>query len=56
MNVRAVVSGNNINVNDTQSGVTFSGSGNLSGNTLSIIYTASLGGDTDDCTATCIKQ
>jgi hypothetical protein len=56
VNVRATVSGNNVNLNDTQGGITFSGSGNLSGNTLSIIYTASSGGDTDNCTKTCIKQ
>ena len=56
VNVRATVSGSNINFNDTQDGVTFSGSGNISGNTLTIIYTASAAGLTDNCTTTCIKQ
>ena len=56
VNVRAIVSDANINFNDTQDGINFSGSGNLSGNTLSIIYTASEAGLTDNCTATCIKQ
>jgi hypothetical protein len=56
VNVRATVSGSNININDTQGGITFSGSGNISGNTLTIIYTASAVGLTDDCTATCIRQ
>lgn len=56
VNLRATVSGDNINFNDTQDGITFSGSGNISGNTLTIIYTASAGGQTDDCTKTCIRQ
>jgi len=56
LNVRATVSGENINYNDTQNGITFSGRGSISGNTLTIIYTASQGGQTDNCTKTCIKQ
>lgn len=56
VNVRATVLSANITFNDTQDGITFSGSGNITGNTLSIIYTASQGGLTDDCTKTCIKQ
>lgn len=56
VNVRATVSGANISFNDTQDGVTFSGTGNISGNTLTIIYTASAAGQTDNCTKTCIKQ
>ncbi len=56
VNVRATVSGDNVNFNDTQGGITFSGSGNISGNTLTIIYTASAAGATDNCTATCIRQ
>ena len=56
VNVRATVSGENINFNDTQQGVTFSGSGNINGKTLTIIYTASLGSDRINCTKTCIKQ
>lgn len=56
LNVRATVSGNNLNINDTQGGVSFSGSGNISGNTLTIIYTISQAGSTDNCTANCIRQ
>ena len=56
VNVRATVSGANININDTQGGINFSGSGSIAGNTLTIIYTASANGQTDSCTATCIKQ
>ena len=54
--VRATVSGSNININDTKGGVTYSGSGSISGNTFTIIFSASAGGLTDDCTATAIKQ
>ena len=56
VNVRATVSGENISFNDTQRGITFSGSGNISGNTLTIIYTASVAGERLECTKTCIKQ
>ena len=56
VNVRATVSGNNITFNDTQGGGTFSGSGSISDNTLTIIYTVSVAGLTDNCTKTCIKQ
>ncbi|MBK8565985.1 MAG: hypothetical protein IPN76_22250 [Saprospiraceae bacterium] len=56
VNVRATVSGNNITFNDTQDAITFSGSGNISGSTLTIIYTASANGVADNCTKTCIKQ
>lgn len=56
VNVRATVSGDNISFNDTQGGITFSGTGNISGNTLTIIYSASAGGAVDDCTMTCLKQ
>lgn len=55
VNVPATVSGENITFNYTQDGVTFSGSGSITGNTLVIIYQAS-GGFTDSCTMTCIKQ
>lgn len=56
VNLRATVSGANITFNDTQDGITFSGTGNISGNTLTIIYSASAAGQTDNCTKTCIKQ
>ncbi|MFK7756278.1 MAG: hypothetical protein AB8B53_05025 [Flavobacteriales bacterium] len=56
VNVRATVSGSNLNYNDTQGGITFSGSGSIASNTLTLIYTASAGGVTDSCTGTCIKQ
>ena len=55
-NVRATVSGNNLSFNDTQGGITFSGTGSINGTTLTIIYTASFGTDTDNCTMTAIKQ
>ena len=55
-NVRATVSGSSIEFNDTQSGITYSGTGTISGNTLTIIYTASAAGQTDNCTKTAIKQ
>jgi Tfp pilus assembly protein FimT len=56
VNVRATVSGDNISINDTQNAIQFSGSGNIAGNTLSIIYSASQLGFQDNCTATCIRQ
>ncbi len=54
--VKATVNGSNINFNDTQGGINYSGTGSISGTTLTLIYTASANGLTDDCTATCIKQ
>jgi len=56
LNVRASVSDNSLNINDTQNSITFSGSGDINGNTLTIIYTASQGGTLDNCTSVCIKQ
>lgn len=56
VNVAATVNGDNISINDTKNAIQFSGSGSINGNTLTIIYSASQGGDRDDCTATCIKQ
>jgi len=59
--VTASVSGTSINiasqtvtVNGTA--VTFSGSGQINGNILTLSYTASAGVDADNCTATCTKQ
>ncbi len=54
--VLATVNGDNLSINDTKNGITFSGTGSISGNTLTIIYTASNSSGTDNCTATCIKQ
>lgn len=54
--VRATVSGAGISFNDTQNAITFSGSGDITGNSLSIIYTASQAGIQDNCTKTAIKQ
>lgn len=54
--VVATVSGSNITFDDTVEGINFSGSGSISGSTLTIIYTASSGGLTDSCTKTCIKN
>lgn len=56
INARADVNGDNLNINDTQDGVTVSGSASINGSTLTIIYTASVAGFTDECTKTCIKQ
>jgi hypothetical protein len=56
VNLNATVNGDNISLNDTKDGVTITGSGSISGNTLTIVYTASLSGVTDNCTATGIKQ
>lgn len=42
--------------NQTLSGLTLSGSGQLSGNILTITYTISQGSATDSCTMTCTKQ
>jgi len=57
VSVRASVASNgNISLNDTQSGATFSGSGALNNNTLTINYALSSPDYNDDCTATGIKQ
>lgn len=57
VSIRATVATNgNISINDTQSGATFSGSGALNNNTLTINYTVSSEGFTDDCSATGILQ
>lgn len=56
LNIRASVSEASLNINDTQNSITFSGSGDINGNTLTIIYTASQGGLQDNCTSVCIKQ
>ena len=60
-NVNATVDGNNITIaNQTHQvqgfPLTFSGTGQISGNILSISYTVSDGSNTDTCTMTCTKQ
>jgi hypothetical protein len=57
-NVRATVNGANLDFNDTQEGITFSGSGNLSGNTLSMVFSVSQTQPSGlfNCVATGIKQ
>lgn len=56
VNVNATVKENNLTINDTKNGITFSGTGSINGNTLTIIYTSAVSGTTDNCTLTCIKQ
>jgi hypothetical protein len=56
VNLNATVNGDNISLNDTKDGVTITGTGSISGNTLTIVYTATYAGTTDNCTATGIKQ
>lgn len=60
-NVSATVSGSSITIANqtvTVGGfpLTFSGSGQMSGNILTITYTVSDGTDSDTCTMTCTKQ
>ena len=55
-NVRAEVEGSDISFNDVQNGILFSGTGTLSGNTLTIVYDAAVGGNIDACVAICTKQ
>lgn len=54
-NFTGVVSGSNVTINGTQSGLTMSGTGTINGNSLTIIYSVS-GAFDDNCTATCIKR
>ncbi|MEO0404537.1 MAG: hypothetical protein AAF193_06665, partial [Bacteroidota bacterium] len=56
VSVRATVNGQNLTYNDTQQGITITGSGSIAGSTMTLIYTGSSGGQTESCTATCIKQ
>ena len=55
-NVKATINGDNVTINDIQGGISFSGSGNINGNTLTIIYSATGSGFIDNCTSTYIKQ
>ena len=54
-NFRATVSGANLTINDTQSGLTLSGTGTINGGALTINYQAS-GAFVDECVANCVKQ
>lgn len=57
VNVTGTVSGSNLTIaNQTVGGGTFSGSGQISGNILTITYNVTAGTSTDDCTMTCTKQ
>ncbi|MBI1289285.1 MAG: hypothetical protein GC178_17090 [Flavobacteriales bacterium] len=57
VDVVATVSGSSLTIaNQTVGGGTFSGSGQLSGNILTVTYTVTAGTDTDSCTMTCTKQ
>ncbi len=54
-NFRATVNGANLTLNDTQSGLTMSGTGTINGGALTINYQAS-GAFVDECVANCVKQ
>lgn len=57
VNVTATVNGSNLTIaNQTVGGGTFSGTGQISGNILTITYNVTAGTSTDDCTMTCTKQ
>lgn len=56
VNVKAEVNDDKLSINYTEAGMTFSGSGSINGNALTIVYTVSSGGWNDNCTATYIKQ
>lgn len=56
-NATATINGNNISIpSQVLDGITFSGTGSLSGNTLTISYTAEEDDVTDDCNLVCTKQ
>lgn len=54
--ITATVNGETFTFDQTEDTINYSGTGTISGNTLSINYTASLAGQQDICSATCIKQ
>lgn len=59
VNVNATVNSNGTSItipNQTLGGGTFSGTGQISGNILTITYTVTAGTSTDTCTMTCTKQ
>ena len=55
--ISATVSGNNITIpSSTTGGITYSGNGTISGNTLTVTFTVSDGSASDNCTATCTRK
>lgn len=61
INVSATINGNSVTIpnqtiNDGGVALTISGSGQLSGNILTLTYNISAGTESDSCTATCTKQ
>jgi hypothetical protein len=57
VNVTGTADGNILTIaNQTVGGGTFQGSGQITGNILTITYTVTAGTSTDDCTMTCTKQ
>ncbi|MFT4981064.1 MAG: hypothetical protein ACI9UR_000911 [Bacteroidia bacterium] len=57
VNVNGIVSGNNVTfASQTVGGGTFSGTGTVSGQVLTITYNVTAGSSVDNCTMTCVKQ
>jgi hypothetical protein len=61
ISVSASINGNSLTIpnqtiNDQGVAFTVSGSGQLSGNILTLTYNISAGAESDSCTATCTKQ
>jgi hypothetical protein len=57
VNINGTVVGDNVTfASQTVGGGTFSGTGQVNGNVLTISYNVTAGTSTDDCTMTCIKQ
>lgn len=54
--ITADVSGETFTFQQTEDTLTYSGTGTISGNTLTINYNVTLNGQEDICTASCIKQ
>ncbi|MFN0214260.1 MAG: hypothetical protein ACKVT2_08390 [Saprospiraceae bacterium] len=53
----ATVSGSNVTIaSQVALGITWSGSGSISGNTLTISFMVSAGGASDNCTALCTRK
>ena len=57
-NLNATIDGNNITIPSQVggTGVTYDGSGSISGNTLTLSFIVAAQGSSDTCTATCTKQ
>ena len=54
--ITASVNGETFTFDQTEDTINYSGTGTISGNTVTINYTASLNGQEDICSAICIKQ